>query len=78
MGALIANTVPCAKGVLCFCLDEVSKGPRARDRPAQFRGERVRRLRRHLAAPFAVSSPGGCSRSLANATSLATTWPVRS
>jgi hypothetical protein len=37
MGALIANTVPCAKGVLCFCLDEVSKGPRARDRLTKLR-----------------------------------------
>lgn len=32
MGGFVSIDVPCAKGAICYSLDEVSKGPRARSR----------------------------------------------
>lgn len=37
MGSFVAGAVPCAKGAICFCLDEFSKGPGARSRIAKLR-----------------------------------------
>ena len=32
MGGFVSTNMPCAKGAICYSLDEVSKGPRARSR----------------------------------------------
>jgi hypothetical protein len=37
MGSLVNAGVPCAKGALCYCLDEFSKGPGARSRVTKLR-----------------------------------------
>jgi hypothetical protein len=37
MGPAPTKNVPCAKGTICYCLDEFSKGPRARSRIAKLR-----------------------------------------
>ena len=37
MGSFIAGAVPCAKGPICYCLDEFSKGRGARPRIAKLR-----------------------------------------
>jgi hypothetical protein len=42
MGPAPVKTVPCAKGAICYCLDEFSKAPRA--------GARIARLRDAIAA----------------------------
>jgi hypothetical protein len=38
MGGLVNAGVPCAKGALCYCLDEFSKGSGARSRVKKLRG----------------------------------------
>lgn len=38
MGSFVAGAVPCAKGAICYCLDEFSKGRGARARIAKLRG----------------------------------------
>lgn len=37
MSGFLAGDVPCAKGAVCFCLDEFSKGPGARSRVIRLR-----------------------------------------
>lgn len=37
MSGLVGNAVPCAKGAICYCLDEFSKGRGARSRIAKLR-----------------------------------------
>jgi len=37
MSGLVDNGVPCAKGAICYCLDEFSKGPGARSRITKLR-----------------------------------------
>lgn len=37
MGSAVSKVVPCAKGALCYCLDEFSKGRGARSRIAKLR-----------------------------------------
>lgn len=37
MGSFVAGAVPCAKGAICYCLDEFSKGRGARSRIAKLR-----------------------------------------
>jgi hypothetical protein len=37
MGSFVAGAVPCAKGPICYCLDEFSKGRGARSRIAKLR-----------------------------------------
>lgn len=37
MGAFVPQPVPCAKGAICYCLDELSRGPGARARLTKLR-----------------------------------------